>query len=93
MLDDGTTREPLYGMATPTEDNFKAYKQAEKKALEIVASMKSVAAKKTDIKLALLVAVFELYKGSLPPETVGAILQGHLKQIIPFYGTQAKPTG
>ena len=55
--------------------------------------MKSVAAKKTDIELALLVAVFELHKGSLPPETVGAIVQGHLKQIIPFYGTQAKPTG
>jgi hypothetical protein len=80
-------------MATPTEENFQTYKQAEKQALQIVATMKSVAAKKTDIELALLVAIFELHKGSLPPETIGAIVQGHLKQIIPFYGSQAKPTG
>ncbi|MCF7688146.1 MAG: hypothetical protein K9M98_13370 [Cephaloticoccus sp.] len=79
-------------MATPTEENFQAYKRAEKKALEIVAQMKSVNVKKTDIELALLVAVFELHKGTLPPETIGAIVQGHMKQIIPFYGTKAPPS-
>ncbi len=79
-------------MATPNEENFQTYKQAEKKALEIVAEMKSVNVKKTDIELALLVAVFELHKGTMPPETIGAIVQGHLKQIIPFYGTKPPPT-
>ena len=53
--------------------------------------MKSVNVKKTDIELALLVAVFELHRGALPPETIGAIVQGHLKQIIPYYGTKTPP--
>ncbi|QYM79344.1 hypothetical protein K0B96_01630 [Horticoccus luteus] len=78
-------------MVTPAEENFKTYKIAEKKALEIVAAMKSVNIKKTDIEVALLVAVFELHKDSLSPETIGAIVQGHLKQIIPFYSAKAKP--
>ncbi|MFI5357381.1 MAG: hypothetical protein ACHQ4G_08610 [Opitutales bacterium] len=77
-------------MATPSEENFKAYKQSEKQALQIVAAMKAANARPTDIELALLVAVFELHKGELPPETIGAIVQGHLKQIIPFYTGQAK---
>jgi hypothetical protein len=80
-------------MATPTEENFQDYKKAEKKALEILAEMKSASAKKNDIELALLVAIFELHKGTLPPETVGGIVQGHLKQIIPFYSSQPEPTG
>lgn len=73
-------------MATPTELNFQDYKQAERKALEIVTAMKSASAKANDIELALLVAIFELHKGSLPPDTIGAIVQGHLKQLLPFYG-------
>ena len=73
-------------MATPTDENFHDYKRAEKKALQILADMKAVTPKKVDIELALLVAIFELHKGALPPETVGAIVQGHLKQILPFYG-------
>jgi len=93
MLDESAPAEPSRLMATPTEENFQDYKKAEKKALEIVAEMKSASAKKNDIELALLVAIFELHKGTLPPETVGGIVQGHLKQIIPFYGSQAQPTG
>jgi len=76
-------------MATPTEENFKDYKRAEKKAVEIVAAMKATSAKKVDIELALLVALFELHKGSLPAETIGAIVQGHLKTLLPFYGARA----
>ena len=72
-------------MATPTDQNFLDYKRAEKKALEIVAAMKTATPKKTDIELALVVAIFELHKGALPPETIGAIIQGHLNQVIPFY--------
>jgi len=79
-------------MATPTDQNFLDYKKAEKKALEIVAAMKTVSPKKTDIELALLVAIFELHKGALPAETVGAIVQGHLKQLLPYYGVKA-PAG
>lgn len=78
-------------MSTPNEENFKAYKQSEKQALEIVAAMKAANARKTDIELALLVAIFELHKGELPPETVGAIVHGHLKQIIPFYAGMTRP--
>jgi response regulator RpfG family c-di-GMP phosphodiesterase len=78
-------------MSSPTESNFQDYKRAEKKALEIVAAMKSVSPKKVDIELALLVAVFELHKGSLPPETVSSIIQGHLKQIVPFYAGKNQP--
>lgn len=78
-------------MATPTEENFKDYKQAEAKALELMRAMQAVSAKKNDIELALLVAIFELHKGTLPPDTVGAIVQGHLKQIIPYYLAKSRP--
>jgi len=78
-------------MATPTEQNFLDYKRAEQKALEIVATMKATTPKKVDIELALLVSIFELHKGSLPAETIAAILQGHLKQILPLYAAAAKP--
>ena len=77
---------------TPSDQNFQDYKRAEKKALELVAEMKSVSAKKVDIELALIVAVFELHKGTLPAETISAIIQGHLKQLLPHYGPQL-PTG
>lgn len=72
-------------MATPTEENFKDYKKAERKALKILAAMKTASARASDIELALLVAIFELHKDSLAPEHVGGIVQDHLKQIIPFY--------
>ncbi len=75
-------------MATPTDQNFLDYKTAEKKALEIVAAMRTASPRAADIELALLVAIFELHKGSLPAETVGAIVQGHLKQIIPHYASK-----
>ena len=77
-------------MATPTEENFMDYKQAETKALELMRAMQAVSAKKNDIELALLVAIFELHQGTLPASTVGAIVQGHLKQIIPYYEAKAK---
>lgn len=78
-------------MATPEQENFNDYKRAEKKALELLAAMKATSPKKVDIELALLVAIFELHKDTLPAQTIGAIVQGHLKQVIPFYA--AKPPG
>jgi hypothetical protein len=72
-------------MATPTEENFRDYKQAEKKALEVLAEMRTVTPKNVDIELALLVAVFELHKGKVPADTVAAIVQGHLKALIAHY--------
>lgn len=78
-------------MATPTEQNFNDYKQAEKKALEILATMKAATPKKVDIELALLVAIFELHKGTMPAETIGAIVQGHLKQLLPHYTGKPEP--
>jgi response regulator RpfG family c-di-GMP phosphodiesterase len=80
-------------MATPTEENFQDYKRAEKKALELLAQMKAVTPKKVDIELALLVAIFELHKGAVPPETIAAIIQGHLKQLLPHYAPKASPRG
>jgi hypothetical protein len=76
-------------MTTPAEENFHDYKRAEKKAQEILAAMKAATPKKVDIELALLVAIFELHKATTPAETVGAIIQGHVKQLLPFYA--AKP--
>lgn len=76
---------------TPTEQNFQDYKRAEKKALELLAAMKTASPKKVDIELALLVAIFELHKDTAPAATVASIVQGHLKQLVPFYASQAKP--
>ncbi len=76
-------------MPTLIEQNFNDYKKAEKKALEILAELKAISPKKGDIELALLVAIFELHKGALPAETIGAIVQGHLKQLLPHYTTKA----
>lgn len=81
----------LLAMATPTEQNFIDYKKAEKKALELLAAMKAATPKKVDIELALLVAIFELHKGTMPAETIAAIVQGHLKQLLPHYA--GKPPG
>jgi len=78
-------------MSTPTDANFQDYKRAEKKALELLAAMKAVSPKKTDIELALLVAIFELHKGLIPAETIGAIVQGHLKTLLPFYAAKVPP--
>jgi indole-3-glycerol phosphate synthase len=72
-------------MPTPIEQNFNDYKKAEKKALEILAEMKATSPKNGDIEVALLVAIFELHKGALPAETIGAIVQGHLLQLLPHY--------
>ena len=74
-------------MAAPTEENFNDYKKAEAKALELLAEMKATSAKKVDIELALLVAVFELHKGTIPAETIARIVQGHLETVVPFYTT------
>jgi hypothetical protein len=79
-------------MATPTDENFHDYKKAERKALELLAAMKAASAKKVDIELALLVAIFELHKDTLPASTITAIVQGHLKQLSPHYAGQA-PAG
>ena len=75
-------------MATPAEENFQDYKRAEKKALELLAAMKAASPRKVDIELALLVAIFELHKGTTAAATVGAIIQGHLKQLVPHYAAK-----
>lgn len=78
-------------MATPSEKNFEDYKRAESKALQILAEMKSVSAKKNDIELALLVAIFELHKQELAPAHIAKIVEGHLNELVPFYsrGTES----
>lgn len=75
-------------MATPQEENFNDYKRAEKRALEILTEMKATTPKKVDIELALLVAIFELHKGSLPAGHIAAIIQGHLQPLVAFYSPQ-----
>ena len=72
-------------MAQPTQENFSDYKQAEAKALEIMREMKSASPKKVDIELALLVALFELHKGSTAPGTVAKIVQSHMETLVPYY--------
>lgn len=73
------------------EANFQDYKKAEDKALEIVRAMKSASAKKVDIELALVVAIFELHKGDMPAAQVAAIVQDHLKSLAPFYSGHNGP--
>ena len=75
-------------MPTPNQENFKYYKKAETKALEILAEMKAATPKKMDIELALLVAIFELHKGEIPAEAVNKIVLGHLETIEPYYVSQ-----
>lgn len=77
---------------TAPDPNFLNYKKAEKKALEIVAAMKTASTNKVDIELALLVAVFELHKETVPAATIASIVQGHLKQLVPHYASKA-PAG
>lgn len=79
-------------MATPTEENFKYYKKAETKALDIVAEMKATTPKKMDIELSLLVAIFELHKDELPAQAIGKIIEGHMEQIIPYYASMSQPS-
>lgn len=72
-------------MATPSEKNFEDYKRAEEKALRIVKEMQGTSAKKTDIELSLLVALFELHKKELAPGHIAKIVQGHLNELVRFY--------
>ena len=72
-------------MSATEDPNFAYYKEAETKALEIVAQMQSSSAKKVDIELALLTALFELHRRVLPPATVAHIVQTHLETLVPYY--------
>ncbi len=77
-------------MAIPSEKNFEDYKKAEAKALELMREMKSVSPKKTDIELALLVAIFELHKNELNPAHITKIIHGHLEELNGFYSQGTK---
>ena len=72
-------------MTTPLEANFADYKKAETKALEILKEMKTASVRPMDIELALLVAIFELHKKTLPPDNIARIIRDHLKTLEPFY--------
>ena len=77
-------------MPTPNQENFKYYKKAETKALEILVEMKKATPKKMDIELALLIAIFELHKGEMPAEAVSKIVLAHLETVEPYYTSQAQ---
>ena len=77
-------------MASPSDETFNDYKRAEKKALEILAEMRATTPKRTDIELALLVAIFELHRRDTAPEVVSSIVQGHLKTLSPYYASKGK---
>lgn len=72
-------------MTTPLEANFDDYKKAEAKALEILKEMKQTIARPVDIELALLVAIFELHRGSLPSANIVQVIEGHLDTLRSFY--------
>lgn len=71
------------------EEDFNRYKVAEAKALEILGQMKQTGANPVDIELALLVAVFELHKGTLPSGTITKVVQGHLETLESYYAGKA----
>jgi hypothetical protein len=68
-----------------SEEDFQRYKVAEAKALEWLAQMKATDANPVDVELALLVAVYELHKGSLPAGTITRVIQGHLPTLESYY--------
>lgn len=72
-------------MANATDQNFNDYKRAEAKALEIMKTMKATSPRTVDIEVALLVAIFELHKATLPGATVAKIVQGHLDVLAGHY--------
>jgi hypothetical protein len=78
-------------MPAANEQNFHDYKRAEAKALEIMRAMKTSTPRTVDIELALLVAIFELHKPSLPGPTVAKIIQGHLDVLSQHYARPAAP--
>lgn len=78
--------DPLCGTMKRSEEDFKRYKEAEAKALEWLSQMKATNANPVDMELALLVAVYELHKGSLPAGTVTRVIQGHLATLESYYG-------
>jgi hypothetical protein len=53
--------------------------------------MKGTSARTVDIELALLVAVFELHKATLPGSAVAKIVQGHLEVLSAHYARPASP--
>lgn len=80
-------------MTTPLDANFSDYKNAERKALEILQAMKNASVKPLDIELALLVAIFELHRDQLTPNSISGIIRKHLETLEPFYDSAAKATG
>jgi hypothetical protein len=89
---DGVGRSTPFGfMAAATDQNFQDYKRAEAKALEIMRAMKATSPRTVDIELALLVAIFELHKPTLPGSAVAKIVQGHLDVLTSHYTRPAIP--
>lgn len=85
-------------MSAPSNpEAFGRYKEVEQKALEIVKELKTVSSNAVDIELALVVAVYELHKGDLPPATISKIINEHCGEIQRFYDmmneANAQPTG
>lgn len=78
-------------MPAATDQNFQDYKRAEAKALEIMRAMKAATPRTVDIELALLVAIFELHKATLPGPTVAKIIKGHLDVLENHYARPAAP--
>lgn len=78
-------------MSAATDQNFQDYKRAEAKALEIMRAMKASTPRTVDIELALLVAIFELHKASLPGASVAKIIQGHLDVLTSHYARPVAP--
>lgn len=80
-------------MTSPLDANFNDYKKAESKALDILKEMKATSVKPMNIELALLVAIFELHRGTLPAANIGRIIREHLDTLEPFYAANTEPSG
>ena len=78
-------------MSAATDQNFQDYKRAEAKALEIMRAMKASTPRTVDIELALLVAIFELHKPTLPGANVAKIIKGHLEVLQNHYARPPAP--
>lgn len=72
-------------MTSPLDANFNDYKKAETKALDILREMKTTSVKPLDIELALLVAIFELHRETMPAANIAGVIREHLETLEPFY--------
>lgn len=77
---------------TPQEVAFEKYKEIEKHAMRISAELLERSPKLVDVEVALIAAIFVAHKQrnpNMPADQVAKIIQGHARQLIPFFSNDS----